>query len=308
MHRSRVVTRRSSPRRRLRRPHPVLGLFPGLILMTSLAAVGCTSPADRRAAIEEIDISWITEMPEGSLADMTEQIRELGKLKPASSEALISLPLLTRQAFQSESAWIRTEALRAAWKLAGPIPVEPLLVTDVPAAEFNEWMHRFEQLDADQELQQGEEIQELALSIASYRFSPSQTRYAIELAAVTTVRGIQRRDSPVQAVFAGQAPEACRHALSLVTLLAGDDKIDYVREEALRAARHLDPETALRRLAATLTSETDSAVLLALLDSMEDLAQRFGIAPVAELLDYAARSSDAAVRRRAQTIVEEFQA
>ena len=42
---------------------------------------------------------------------------------------------------------------------------------------------------------------------------------------------------------------------------AAEDSVAYVREEALRAARHLDPDTALKRLSVSLSTETDPVVL-----------------------------------------------
>ncbi len=272
----------------------------------SLGLVACESPAEHRRAIEIIDGRWTAELPEGSLAEMTEHIRSLGKLSPGHPSALSALPLLTRQAYESESAWVRAEALRAAWSLAKNIPAEELKVDDVPAAEFNEWMRRFEELDEDPLLNQGQEIQELAQRIASFRFSTQQMSYAIDLAGVTTVRGFERQEGPVQAVFAEQAPAACRHALALITLRAGDDSSPFVREESLRATRHLPRRVALTRLASSLNSETETAVLLALLDSMEALAPQLGLEPLQELLDYAVRSSHAAVRRRATSLLEQM--
>ncbi len=277
-------------------------------LAAACLATACTSPAEHRQAIETIDGAWITDLPEDSLEEMTEHVRALGELEPASPEALVSLPLLTRQALESESAWIRSEALRSAWRLAAPIPVAPMTPNEEPAVEFNGWMERFETLDAAPDLRQGEEIVALATRIGGYRFAPEQMRYAIELAAVTTVRGYLRRQSPVQTAFAAQAPGACRHALVLVTLQAGDDDAPFVREEALRAVRHLPSGVALQRMIATITRETDGAVLLALLDSVADLARRVGVEPVTDLLRYAERSSDAAVRRRATALIEEFEA
>ena len=276
--------------------------------LLTVVSVGCTSPREARIGIEDIDITWVTQVPEGSLNEMTKYIRDLSKLQPGGAEAVLSIPLLAQQAYRNESAWVRAESLRAAWKLADEIPVLPLMISQEPASVFNEWMYGFEELDTQTEAPPGEEVRRLAELIASYRFPPDKTRYAIQLAGVIAHRGMDREPGPVQQVFAGLAPEACRHALCLVTLLAGDDDTAYVREEALIATRYLDLETALHRMVATLTSESDQSVLLAMLGTAEFLAHRYGVEPLAEILDFASQSADGAVRRRAVRILEEFQA
>lgn len=279
-----------------------------LWLLSLILCSGCTSPREARIGIEDIDITWITEVPDGSLVEMTEYIRDLGKLQPGGDEALLSIPLLARQAYRSESAWVRAESLRAAWKLADKIPVQEMLISQESAKEFNEWMFGFEALDAQPGTDSGEQIQKLAELIGNYRFPPDKTRYAIQLAGVIAHRGVEREPGPVQEVFAGLAPEASRHALCLVTLLSGDDDTAYVREEALYAARYLDLETALHRMVATLTSESDQSVLLALLGTVQFFAERYGIDPMVEILNFASQSGDGAVRRRAASILEEYQA
>ena len=294
-----MSTRRPS-RRRLA---AALGWAAALLL-----APACTAPQERRERIEEIDEIWVSEVPDDSLEEMREEIRALRKIKPDSTEALISVPLLAKQVLSSPSALVRAESLRAAWELAASIPSEPLSASPEPAPEFNGWMARFEELDGSPLDRDGAEIQALTLRIGGYRFPPSQARYAVELATVTVVRAYQRQESPVQEAFASVAPGAVRHALVLATLQAADDSVDYVREEALLAARHLHPDTAFRRLAASLASETDPVLLFALLDSVAALGRTEGAEAVAPLLEYASRSSDAAVRRRAQRISEELEA
>jgi len=286
-------------------PHLLSSRLSPLLGMLLLAVcVGCTSPAERRNTIETIDDTWITEVPEDSLTEMTENVRKLGALKAGSPEAFVSLPLLARQAHSSPSALVRADALRAAWRLAKDLPAPPLTATAAKAAEFNDWMQRFEELDLHPDHDQGEEIQELATRIARYRFPPSQARYAVELASVVVVRGFQRRPSPVQEIFALEAPGATRHALTLVSLQAAEDSVTFVREEALRAARYFDVETAVRRLSISLTTETDPVVLFTVLESIQVVGQQSGAEKVARLLEAAEQSPDAAVRRRAAAIAE----
>ncbi len=281
-------------------------LAAGLACIAWLCLVGCTSARERRTHIEELSATWVSELPEESLAEMTEEIRELGELEPGSTDALASVPLLARQALVSPSAFVRAEALRAAWALMSEMPSEPLVASAVAAPEFNAWMERFQLLDDDEAAADGPEAQELAGRIGSYRFPPSQARFAIDLAAVAAVRAWQRRAGAVQQVFADIAPATIRHALVLVTLQAGDDHVAFVREQALLAARYLHPDTCFKRLTASLSTESDPMLIFAALDSLEAVGRSAGAASVAPLLEYAARSTDAAIRRRAQRILEEL--
>jgi len=278
----------------------------GLACLAGLGLAGCTSPREHRARIEELSALWVSELPEDSLAEMSEEIRALGDLTPGSPEALLSVPVLARQVQTNPAAIVRCEALRAAWALTAEIPSDPLVASPVTAPEFNAWMERFELLDADEATADGPEMQELARRIGTYRFPPSKARYAIDLAAVTAVRAWQRRPGAVQQVFAEIAPATIRHALVLVTLQAGDDGAAYVREEALIAARYLHPDTAFKRLGSALAYESDPVLIFAVLDSLEAVGRSAGEASVAALLDEAAASSDAAIRRRAQRIREEL--
>jgi hypothetical protein len=282
--------------------------MPRLAALSSLAAglllVACQSSAERLVAIETLEDTWLTEIPEDSLAEMTENIRGLAGLKPDSPDAMISLPLLLRQAHGSMSFLVRTESLRASWALAREIPVEAFEFTEVAAAEFNEWMDRFEVLDGDPSQRDGDEMLELARRLGLHRFPPHQARFAVKLSGLVVVRGLQRSESRVQQVFRELAPGSLRHALTLVTLLAASDDVSLVREEAMRSARFLDPDLAVQVLAEAMMGESESEVVFAMLDSIEALAGSLPRAQLRPLLELAGSSSDAAVRLRAERIAE----
>ena len=91
--------------------------------------------------------------------------------------------------------------------------------------------------------------------------------------------------------------------LGLVTLKASRDQEEVVREEALAHAHRLPPELALLVLSELLGRETDSAVVLAALDCIGRLDTRITLDARRALLQPLADSTDVAVRRRVQGLL-----
>ncbi len=76
-----------------------------------------------------------------------------------------------------------------------------------------------------------------------------------------------------------------------------------VREEALRSVRHLHPEAALSLVAGVLARETDSAVVLAALDSLGVLAPQLPPDSLAAVLGALRESPDVAVRAQVRALL-----
>jgi hypothetical protein len=100
-------------------------------------------------------------------------------------------------------------------------------------------------------------------------------------------------------------PGSLHHALSVVTQHAAGDAYPVVREEALLSARHLHPDVALRMVTQMLQRESDAAVVLAALDSLEQLASRMDAGSLRPVLAPLAGSSDVAVRKRIRELLRE---
>jgi hypothetical protein len=93
------------------------------------------------------------------------------------------------------------------------------------------------------------------------------------------------------------------HALALVTLRASTDTWPVVREEALESVRYLHPEAALALISGVLGRETDSAVVLAALDSVAILAPRLDAEALRSVLEPLRDSTDVAVRAQVRELL-----
>lgn len=285
-----------------------------LLLVMGPLLGGCQSARERRAAVDEIAASWATFVEEDSLEELVGLVRDLGDGDVRDDPThLASLTVLVRQAHDNPSALVRAECLRAGWRLAAPLPAEPVPHEGLTAVEFSERSRRFDELTADPASAVGPEAVELAAFLASYRAPPEtqlqRQRAPLELAHMVVSRALWEPPSPVRDAFTAGAAGSARHALSLVTLYAADDLSASVREEALRAARSLDPPAALDLIAGTFSLEVEGQVLHAGLDSLAALGRRDDLPPavrerlvsIVHLLDGV---SDVSLAARARALSE----
>lgn len=286
-------------------PRPLSFALPALVLAAALLA-GCTTPLERRERIAEIDVAWRDTIPDGSLEEMLEHLRALGKLPPGGAQGLAAVPVLCQQAVSLNTAALaRAEALAAAWRLVAHVPSERLAPDSLSTSEVRARTDRFEQLLDEPGGRDTEEILQLAEFMGAYRFPPTRVQFAITIAEVVVSRALWDEPGPVQRVFAAHAPGSLRHAVTLVTLQATGDPYPAVRQEALRQAHHLHPDLALQVLAQGLTREEDTMLLFTALDSLAALGPRLPAAArddVAELLGRMTQHQDVAVRRRATEV------
>ncbi len=277
-----------------------------LLLVMGPLLGGCQSARERRAAVDEIAAGWATFVDEDSQEELVDLVRDLGDGDVRDDPTdLASLTVLLRQAHDNPSALVRAECLRAGWRLAAPLPSEP-----VPHEGLS---RRFDELAADPASAVGPEAVELATFLAGYRAPPEtqlqRQRAPLELAHMVVSRALWEPPSPVRDAFTAGAAGSARHALSLVTLYAADDLSPTVREEALRAARSLDPPAALDLIAGTFSLEVEGQVLHAGLDSLAALGRREDLAPavrerlvaIVHLLDDV---SDVSLAARARALSE----
>ena len=274
------------------------------LLSLALAATACTSPRARRTAIADISAEWAFQLEAGTQAESIEPVRKLGNQDPEDPSSMVSVLALARQARPqgNPSALVRAECLLSAWKLGADLPREELRVDELDAQAFSERTRRFELLAADPGLSEGAELLELASFLGNYRFPPGDEDLALDLAELVVSRALWTEPSPVSGSFAATAPASVRHALVLVTLRLADDPNSTVREEALRATRHMVPGPGLDLIAGALSIEIDSEVLLAALDSLELLADELSAEQRARILSLLPPGVNLTVRRRADQI------
>lgn len=293
------------------RPSPVLALLACVLLLGA-----CTSPSEHRAGIEAIAQAWVEAVDEDGQEDLIDHARALSEADVRDDPtALASLTLLTRQAHENPSALVRAECLAGAWRLAAPLPAEPVPTEGQGPEEFSARSRRFEALIGDPATAEGAEAVALAAELAAYR-APAATqrqrqRHPIDLAQMVVSRALWEPPSPVREAFASGAAGSARHALVLVTLYAADDLDATVREEALAAARHLDPVVALDLIAGAFTLEVEGQVLHAGLDSLDALGRRDDLAPetrerLVAIVGLLFEVSDVALAARARALAEEL--
>jgi HEAT repeat protein len=285
------------------RPTRSLGLLAALLI----AMTGCAGPAETRLEMMRLDAQWrLSTMEEGSFTVMMEAIRGLGSQSEGTPGRLAAVPELLRLVLDNPSALVRAEALRAAWTLSSGIPVEAWRTDAVDREEFNRRTQRLEEL-VTATGPAGPETLELARWLGAFRVppeSPDHLSLAVSVAEVVVSQALWRQDA-LGGVFRAEMPGSLHHALSVVTQHAAGDAYPVVREEALLSARHLHPDVALRMVTQMLQRESDAAVVLAALDSLEQLASRMDAGSLRPVLAPLAGSSDVAVRKRIRELLRE---
>ncbi|MBM3984353.1 MAG: hypothetical protein FJ296_01465 [Planctomycetes bacterium] len=265
---------------------------------------GCASTVESRAEVMRLDGQWrLGEMEEGSFSKMVEAIRAVAD-QPASDPARrLAVPELLRVAVKNPSDWVQHEALRAAWHLsAGLPPPAPVREDDLDRAGFNARTQRLEEIVLAEGDATSAEALELARWLAALRVPYEEVDLSVSVAEVVVSQALWRSDALGQAFADGMAGNL-QHALALVTLRASTDSGAVVREEALRSVRHLHPEAALSLVAGVLARETDSAVVLAALDSLGVLAPQLPPEALAAVLGALRESPDVAVRAQVRSLL-----
>jgi hypothetical protein len=176
----------------------------------------------------------------------------------------------------------------------------------VDRAAFNERTERLDKLVEGGHVVDTETL-ELAQWLGAVRIPPESANHlslAIGVCEVVLSQSLWRQDA-LGDVFRAAMPGSVHHTLSLLTQHAAGDAYPVVREEALLAARHLHPDVALRMVAEMLGRESDAAVVLAALDSLEQLAPHMDRAALRPVLAPLSTSTDVAVRRRIRALIEE---
>jgi hypothetical protein len=284
----------------MRSARPLLALS---CLASFLAA--CGSPAETRQEVMRLDAQWrLSTMEEGSFEVMVEAIRTLREQSPDTEGRLAAVPELLRVTLHNPSGLVRAEALHSAWALAGDIPAQPWRVDAVDRDEFNRRTQRLETLVLDSGVP-GPEALELAHWLGAFRVPPDSADHlslSISVSEVVLSQALWRQDALGDA-FRAEMPGSVHHALSVITQHAADDAYPVVREEALSASRHLHADVALRMVTRMLEREDDAAVVLAALESLEQLAPGIDRAALRPVLSPLAGSSDVAVRRRIRTLL-----
>lgn len=283
-------------------PRPTWPL--AVLLGGALLAPACTSPAEQRATILSLDAQWrVGEMEPGSFETLVESIRAVGAQRPDDPARLAAVPELLRVVVKNPSAWVRHEALAAAWTLAAGLPAPEAVREDqLDRADFNARTQRLEELVTGEGLADDPEALELAHWLGGVRVPYEEVELSVSVAEVVVSQSLWRQDALGEA-FAGHAAGSLQHALALVTLRASADLHPVVREEALRSVRHLHPEAALTLVAGVLSRETDSVVVLAALDSLEALAPGLPPGQLAQVLGPLGESTDVAVRGQVRRLL-----
>ncbi|HZL99645.1 MAG TPA: hypothetical protein VFD43_05260, partial [Planctomycetota bacterium] len=151
-----------------------------------------------------------------------------------------------------------------------------------------------------------EEAIELARWLSSFRIqaeNADHVRLSITISEVVLSQGLWRQDA-LGAAFREGLPGSAAHALDLVTWHSARDEEAVVREEALAHAHRLPPELALTLVRDLLARERDSAVVLAALDCVGRVDSGFTADERRELLQPLSDSTDVAVRRRVQGLLQ----
>ena len=279
--------------------------FAVLAALMAGALGACATPVDSRAAVIRLDGQWrLGEMEAGSFEQLVDAIRDVGA-QPADDPArVLAVPELLRVVVGNPSAWVRHEALRAAWKLSSGLPAAGAVREDpLDRADFNTRTQRLEQIVLEDGDASSTEALDLARWLAGLRVPYEEVELSVSVAEVVVSQSLWRTDALGQAFHDGLAG-SLQHALALVTLRASTDAGPVVREEALRSVRHLHPEAALSLVAGVLARETDSAVVLAALDSLGALAPQLQPDALAAVLGGLRDSPDVAVRAQVRALLE----
>lgn len=286
---------------------PRLSLPSLLIVGAGLALGACTAPSAHRQAIEATSRAWYSEVLPDDQEELLDHVRDLADLGPTGDDWLVSLALLTQVAFENPSGLVRAEALRAAWVLAAELPAEAIPHEGMPLDEYRATIEHFDALELGAKAEDREELLSVARVLGSYRFPPHPDprlrHLPLDLAAMVASRASWEDDPALREAFS-LAPASARHALSLITLYAADDIDPAVREESLRAARHLDDLAALNLITGALTLEDHAQVLLAAVESLDHLSSRVHRRDVLSTLSQVRQGSDLALRQAADALAQ----
>src|SRR5262252_7173126 len=89
------------------------------VLLAAALCAACASPAENRAEVIRLDGQWQHgPMEEGSFEKMVESIRAVARQPASDPTRIAAVPELLRVVLKNPSAWVRREALHAAWELA----------------------------------------------------------------------------------------------------------------------------------------------------------------------------------------------
>lgn len=282
---------------------------PAAVIVAAFAALvtACATPVADRASLDRIAGGWATAVGPDDQRDLIAAARRLGAADPTHPESLVSMIALARQARPrgNPSALVRADCLRAAWVIGAQGTPEALATDAAADAGLAELVAEFESLTADPARSVADpRAVELAARLGAYRFPPGDEDLALDLADLVVSRGLWMEPGPIQAAFLGGAAGVARHALVLVTLRAADDSRAVVREEALRAARHLQPGPGVDLVAGALAMARERTLLLAALDSLEHLALAADPQDVARVLGLVPGDAELPIRRRVAALRE----
>lgn len=298
------------------------------VLLVSLALTlsACTSQREHRAALNALDERWDQELGEDDYPELLEHVHELGTGSvedPATWVSLAALSgLVVRPGSASLSAvggrvdewkypgYLRAEALRSAWRVAAKRACAAYAEGEISQQEFNERSLRFELLAADPTRTENLEYLELIEYLGSARLAVSapgqRPGLASDLGQLVASQAAWGEDELTRSGFSRHAVASVQHALVGVTLLAARDPDPYVREEAVRSAVHLHPDTAHALLQDTLRNDPVSEVRRAALTAIPTLAVAAPGPRWRELLGLIAGFDDAPLRLAAARLAEEL--
>ena len=277
------------------RPVPTLVL----LIALGLGASGCLGGQPGRAEAVTIHSTWQAgELPPDSMETMREALADMGAGEPEDPGSLTALCRIT---MGNPSALVRAEALDAAWKLGARIPGETYRVDTVDSVAFNERALRLDRMLDGEEVGDGEDLDALIDWVGGFRFPPSRVALALDLAEAVSSRALVEQGAVGEA-FQRHVGGSLRHALTLVTMYAADDKSAVVRQSAAAGARSMAPEAALVMLAGMMQREPEAQVVFEGIDSL--WALRAALAPddLRRLLEPLQLSHDVAVRQRAEDL------
>lgn len=272
-------------------------------LLAALACLvgACAEPVAMRQEVIRLDAQWrLSTMEEASFERMLDAVRGLGQQPAGDAQRILSIPDLLRVVASNPSSLVRAEALRSAWQLGSDLPSEPWRSNIIDRNEFNRRTQRLDELIGTEDAARNLELVELVDWLGSFHAPTGdgqELRIAIGLAEVVASQAFWRSDELGQ-VFRMRMASSMHHALVLTTIFAVGDPVPVVREEALASARYLDPTVALGLVEGVLALENDSAVMLAALDSLEQLASRLEPGALRAVLEPLAETTDVAVRLR----------
>ena len=275
---------------------------PALLLATLCTA--CATTVENRARIIELDAQWRTgTMEKDSFPEMVGAIRAVGSQSPDDPARIAAVPELLRVVLRDPSAWVRREALGAAWELSSALPPPaPVHEDTLDKADFNARTTRLEVFVQQDGPVDDPEALELARWLAGVRPPYEQVDVAVSTCEVVVSQALWRHDALGQAFRDGMAGSV-QHALALVTLRASADLWPCVREQALQSVRYLNPEAAMALVSGVMSRETDSAVVLAALDSVAVLAPRIAPSDLQALLAPLKDTTDVAVRAQIRALL-----